>query len=130
MPDYRIGAAHEETILVGDEHAITFLGPGGPRVLSTPRMIGFMEATCRNLLLGMLDPGHDSVGTHVDVYHRAAARMGSTVVFRAELTAVEKRRARFRVAAMMGETLIGECTHERAVIEVKRFKERVDGQSA
>ncbi len=127
MAEIRIGAERDETIVVGNEHAITFLGPEGPRVLSTPRMIAFMEGTCRNLVLGMLDAGHDTVGTHVNVYHRAAAPMGATVKFSARLTGVEKRRVSFEVQAVMGETVIGEGTHERAVIEVSRFKERVQG---
>jgi fluoroacetyl-CoA thioesterase len=126
MADYQIGAVREETIVVGNEHAITFLGPEGPRVLSTPRMIGMMESTCRNLALGMLDPGHDTVGTHVNVYHRAAAPMGSSVMFRAELTGLNNRRVEFAVKATMGETVIGEGTHERAVIDVRRFKQRVE----
>jgi predicted thioesterase len=127
MADYRIGATRDETIVVGHDHAITFLGPEGPRVLSTPRMIGMMEGTCRNLVLGMLDAGFDTVGTHVDVYHRAAAPMGSTVLFHAELTAVNDRRVQFSVKATMGEKVVGEGAHERAVIEVSRFKERVEG---
>ena len=127
MADFRIGATREETITVSNDHAITFLGPEGPRVLSTPRMIGFMEGTCRNLVLGMLDAGNDTVGTHVNVYHRAAAPMGSTVRFQAELTGVDRRRAQFAVKALLGDTIVGEGTHERAIIEVKRFKERVSG---
>ncbi len=126
MAEYKIGTVREETIAVGNEHAITFLGPEGPRVLSTPRMIGFMEGTCRNLVLSMLDPGHDTVGTHVNVHHRAAAPMGSTVCFRAELTAVNNRRIEFSVKATMGEKTIGDGTHERAVIDVRKFKERVE----
>ena len=127
MAEYRIGATREEVVVVGNDHAITFLGPEGPRVLSTPRMIGMMEGACRNLVLGMLDPGHDTVGTHVNVYHRAAAPMGSTVTFEAELTAVNKRRVEFKVTAKMGDRVIGEGTHERAIIDVRRFKERVEG---
>ena len=132
MAEILIGAEREETIVVGNEHAITFLGPEGPRVLSTPRMIAFMEGTSRNLVLSMLDPGHDTVGTHVNVYHRAAAPMGSTVKFTAKLTGVDKRRMQFDVKAVMnsatlGDVVIGEGTHERAVIEVARFKERVQG---
>jgi predicted thioesterase len=127
MADYRIGATREETVVVGNDHAITFLGPEGPRVLSTPRMIGMMEGTCRNLVLGMLDPGHDTVGTHVNVYHRSAAPMGSTVVFHAELTAVNKRRVEFRVTAKQGDRIVGEGTHERAIIHIGQFKQRVEG---
>jgi len=128
MADYQIGASREETIVVGNDHATTFLGPEGPRVLTTPKMIGFMEGTSRNLVLKMLDAGQDTVGTHVNVYHRKAAPMGSTVTFSAQLTGVvNERRLEFAVKAMMGETVIGEGTHERAVIEVRRFKERVEG---
>jgi predicted thioesterase len=127
MADYQIGAVRDETIVVGNDHAITFLGPEGPRVLSTPRMIGMMEGTCRNLVLGMLDPGHDTVGTHVNVYHRAAAPMGSSVVFHAELTEVNKRRVQFSVKATMGDKIIGEGTHERAIIDIRQFKEKVEG---
>jgi predicted thioesterase len=38
---------------------------------------------------------------------------------------VNERRAEFNVKAMMGETVIGEGTHQRAIIEVKAFKDRV-----
>lgn len=112
-------------MVVDDEHAITFLGPAGPRVLSTPRMILAMERTCRDLVFPMLESGHDTVGTHVNVWHRKAAPMGAGVVFYAELTGVNKRRVEFSVRALMGETVVGEGTHERAIIEVRRFDDRV-----
>jgi predicted thioesterase len=125
MPDYRIGAAREESVVVGNDHVITFLGADGPRVLSTPRMIGCMEGACRNLILGMLEPGYDTVGTHVNVYHLAAAPMGATVLFQAQLKAVKERRAEFDVKALMGETVVGYGTHQRAIIEIRYFKDRV-----
>ncbi|MCU1330723.1 MAG: Thioesterase superfamily [Bryobacterales bacterium] len=121
MASFEIGAGIEQTVVVEDEYAIKFLGPNGARVLSTPRMIGLMERACRDLMLPMLDPGQDTVGTHVNVYHRKAAPMGSTVIFTAQLTAVERRRAQFNVKAMMGTVVIGEGTHERAIIEVSSF---------
>jgi fluoroacetyl-CoA thioesterase len=51
----------------------------------------------------MLDAGHDTVGTHVNVSHLAAAPMGATVVFASELLAVNKRRVEFRVSARLGD---------------------------
>src|SRR5271168_3240925 len=71
MADIKINAKREETVEVGNDNAISFLGPEGPRVLGTPHMIGFMERTCRNLVLEMLDEGFDTVGTHVNVSHCA-----------------------------------------------------------
>jgi fluoroacetyl-CoA thioesterase len=125
MADYRIGAKREDVVDVGNDNAIKFLGPDTARVLSTPQMILFMERTSRNLILPMLDPGHDTVGTHVNVWHRAAAPMGSKVTFFAELISVDNRRAEFRVEARIGEKIIGEGSHQRAIIEIARFAEKV-----
>jgi len=125
MADYQIGAKREEVVEVGNDSAIRFLGLEGTRVLSTPQMILCMERNCRNLILSMVDPGHDTVGTHVNVWHRAAAPMGSKVTFFAELLAVNNRRAEFKVEARLGEKIVGEGTHQRAIIEVARFAEKV-----
>jgi len=100
MPELRFGATRDETVTVGHENAITFLGQEGPRVLSTPHMIGYMERTCRNLALSMLEPGNDTVGTHVNV-------------------------SNFKVSARCGETIVGEGEHQRAIIHVKSFASRV-----
>jgi fluoroacetyl-CoA thioesterase len=125
MPELRFGASRAETVTVGNENAITFLGAEGPRVLSTPHMIGYMERTCRNLALSMLEPGHDTVGTHVNVSHCAAAPMGASVTFHAELVSAVKNRVNFKVSARCGEAIIGEGEHQRAIIEVKSFASRV-----
>jgi len=125
MPELRFGAKREETVTVGNENAITFLGKDAPRVLSTPHMIGYMERTCRNLALSMLETGYDTVGTHVNVSHRAAAPIGAVVTFHAELVNAEKNRLNFRVSARSGETVIGEGEHQRAIVNVKSFASRV-----
>jgi fluoroacetyl-CoA thioesterase len=90
--------------------AINFLGMEGARVLSTPHMIGFMERTSRNTVLPLLDAGYDTVGTHVNVAHLAAAPMG---------------RVEFRVEAWDEKEKIGEGTHERAIINVAKFATRL-----
>jgi fluoroacetyl-CoA thioesterase len=116
-----IGAVHEEKQEVTSDIAIDFLGLKGARVLSTPNMILGLERTSRNLVLPMLDPGHDSVGTHVNVFHLAATPMGMTVTFRAEVTSVEDRRVNFKVEAFDAKQKIGEGTHQRAIVNVERF---------
>jgi fluoroacetyl-CoA thioesterase len=125
MADYQIGAKREEVVEVANDNAIRFLGTEGARVLSTPQMILSMERACRNLILSMLDPGHDTVGTHVNVWHRAAAPLGAKVIVFAELLAVNDRRAEFRVEARLGEKIVGEGTHQRAIIDTARFAEKV-----
>src|SRR5450755_3137255 len=121
MANIPIGTAGEETLLVTGEVAIDFLGVEGGRVLSTPHMILYMERTCRQTVFPLLDPGYDTVGTHVNVAHLAAAPMGMTVTFRAEVTGVSERRVQFRVEAWDEKEKIGEGTHERGIINVAKF---------
>lgn len=128
MAEIPIGTKGEQKLLVTSEVAIDFLGLDGPRVLSTPHMIGYMERTCRDAVLPLLDPGHDTVGTHVDVSHLAAAPMGMMVTFHAEVTGVADRRIQFRVEAFDEKEKIGEGTHERAIINVAKFAARMAGK--
>jgi fluoroacetyl-CoA thioesterase len=125
MDEIRIGATRVETHTVADEDVITFLGPGGARVLSTPRMILFMERTCRNLVAEMLPDGLATVGMHVNIWHTAAAREGTGVAYKAELIKATSRRCEFRVEARAGDKLIGEGTHLRAVTDMSRFAKSV-----
>ena len=86
MANIPIGTKAESQILVTNEVAIDFMGTEGARVLSTPHMIGYMERTCRDTVLPLLDAGCDTVGTHVNVWHVAAAPIGMSVTFTAEIT--------------------------------------------
>ena len=119
-----VGARSERLVEVTPEIAINFLGDGSARVLSTPQMIGFMERTCRDMVLSMLPPGFDTVGTHVDVFHLAAAPVGESVLFTAEITQAGARRVDFRVEAWRGEEKVGEGAHERAIIDKAKFAAR------
>jgi len=125
MANIPIGARGEKKLLVTNETAIAFLGLEGPRVLSTPHMIGYMELTSRDAVLPHLDAGFDTVGTHVDVYHLAAAPIGAVVTFTAEVAAVDGRRIHFRVEAWDEKEKIGEGTHERAIVNVAKFATRL-----
>ena len=125
MANIPIGAKGEFQMLVTSEVAITFLGTEGTRVLSTPHMIGFMEMTCRNTVLPLLDAGYDTVGTHVNVAHLAAAPIGMSVTFTVEVIGVDGRRVEFRVEARDEKEKIGEGTHVRAIINVAKFATRL-----
>lgn len=125
-----LGVNHEENLQVTEEMAISFLGPGAARVLSTPHLIGFLEMTSRNLIKQFVEPGEDSVGTLVNIRHLAATPIGMQVRLRAEIVSVEGRRVMCRVDAWDDREKIGEGTHERFVIDVARFGLRVRAKSA
>jgi fluoroacetyl-CoA thioesterase len=130
MAEIPVGARHEEVILVTGDIAIDFLGLEGARVLSTPSMILWMEKTCRNLLMQYVEAGYDSVGTEVNVKHLAAAPLGASVTFRAEVLAVNERRITFRVEAADEKEKIGEGTHERTIINIARFASKMAAKFA
>jgi predicted thioesterase len=125
MHNIVIGTKAEKRVLVTAENAISFLGAEGPRVLATPNMIGLMERACRDTVLPQLETGYDTVGTHVNVFHLAAAPIGATVNITAEITEVVERRVEFRVEAWDEKEKIGEGTHQRAIINVAKFAARM-----
>ncbi len=124
------GANHEENLVVTEEMAIRFLGLDAARVLSTPHLIAFLEMASRNLIKRFLEPGEDSVGTLVNVRHLAATPIGMHLRLRSEILSVEGRRVMCRVDAWDDREKVGEGTHERFVIDVARFGERIRDKSA
>jgi len=125
MSDIQNGIKGEEKLLVTTEVAIDFLGLPDARVLSTPNLIQHLEITARNSIMPHLDQGHDSVGTHVNVAHLAAAPMGCVVTFRSEVIKVDGRRVTFQVEASNNHEKIAEGTHERAIVDIARFAAKV-----
>lgn len=124
MSNIPIGTIREYKTRVTSDITISFMGVDDARVLSTPEMIRLMERTCRDAVLPLLDAGHDTVGTHVNVFHRASAPMGSSVTFTAEVLGVNERRIQFRVEAATEKEKVGEGTHERTIVNVARFAAR------
>ncbi len=122
FPDGLIG---EASIVVSNEVTARHLGSGAVAVFATPEMVRLMERAAVNGLAPHLARGQQSVGTMVNVKHLAATPLGATVTARAELLSVEGRRLLFKVSAHDGTDLIGEGTHERALIDLAKFEQRV-----
>ena len=91
-------------------------------VLSTPSMIGLIEGTCLESVTAHLEDGEVTVGTHVCVSHRGAAFEGEEVVVRTRLTTVDRRRLTFAVEVHSPRECISDGTHERAVVDVSRYR--------
>jgi fluoroacetyl-CoA thioesterase len=115
----------DATVVVSPEVTARHLGSGAVAVFATPEMVRLMERAAVNGLAPYLAPGQQSVGTMVNVKHLAATPLGATVTARAELVAVEGRRLMFKVSAHDGTDLIGEGTHERALIDLAKFEQRM-----
>jgi fluoroacetyl-CoA thioesterase len=112
-------------IHVGVEQTAPSIGSGKVPVLATPVMINVIEAAALAAVEHLLPPGHQSLGIHLDVRHFAATPIGMHVEATAELTAVEGRTLSFKVEARDDKEAIGGGTHERVVVNVARFDERI-----
>jgi predicted thioesterase len=125
-----IGCEGRAELIVAEAHTAPRVGSGRVHVLATPVMINLMEAAALDAVEAMLPDGHQSLGIRLDVSHHAATPVGMRVVATARLIGVEGRRLRFSVEAQDEKELIGEGTHERVVVNVARFDERVQRKLA
>jgi fluoroacetyl-CoA thioesterase len=117
-------------LVVGPEHTAPFVGSGRIAVLATPVMINLIEAAALAAVEHLLPAGHQSLGIHLDVSHVAATPVGLRVTASAEVLRVEGRTATFRVEARDDYEVIGGGTHQRVVVSVARFDERVQRKLA
>lgn len=125
-----VGLKGTTELLVGEEHTAPRIGSGRVHVLATPVMINLIEAAALAAVEHLLPPGHQSLGTHLDVSHVAATPVGVRVTAEAEVTAIDGRLITFRVAAHDEIDLIGDGTHQRVVVNLERFDKRVQEKIA
>jgi predicted thioesterase len=130
MRQIPLGARGTATLRVQPEHlANRFKDAILPQVLATPVMILIMENAALNAIRRFLEAGESAVGTAVDVKHLAATPVGHEVHATAEVVGVEGRRVDFKVSASDGEEEIGKGTHQRIVIDLRSFNERLANKS-
>ena len=121
----RPGLTGTAELIVAAEHTAPFVGSGRIAVLATPVMINVIEAAALKAVEHLLPAGYQSLGIHLDVRHFAATPVGLRVTATAEVVAVEGRTITFRVEVHDEREPIGGGTHERVVVSVARFDERV-----
>jgi fluoroacetyl-CoA thioesterase len=124
------GLTGTATLVVGPEHTAPKVGSGMIAVLATPVMINLIEAATLNAFEALLPAGHQSLGIHLDVRHTAATPVGMRVTATSELTAIDGRTLTFKVEARDEREVIGGGTHQRVVVNVARFDERVQKKLA
>ena len=128
MPDLsklRPGLRGEASLIVGEEHTAPRIGSGAIHVLATPVMINVIEGAALAAVERLLPAGHQSLGTVLNVRHVAATPVGMRVTATATVQRVEGRTIYFTVEARDERELIGDGTHERVVVNVEKFDQRV-----
>ena len=119
-----LGVRGESEQTIEFEHTLTYHNKALPPVYSTPHMIALMEFAAFNALQPFADAGEVSVGTAINIEHRAPTGIGAKVKAEAVLESVQKRFYVFRVSAHNGVEEIGRGTVTRAFINMTKFAER------
>ena len=112
-------------LVVRPEHTAPRVGSGRIAVLATPVLINVIEAAALACVEHLLPDGYQSLGIHLDVRHFAATPVGMRVMASAELTGAEGRTLSFQVEARDEREAIGDGRHQRVVVNVARFDQRV-----
>jgi predicted thioesterase len=125
LPLVKPGSRGSTELVVGEQHTAPSIGSGKVRVLATPVMINLFEAAALAAVEHLLPAGYQSLGTHLDVRHIAATPVGMKVTATARVVSVDGRNIKFAVEAKDEKDVIGDGTHERVVVNVAKFDQRV-----
>ena len=123
-----VGIKGDYTFVVTKEMLATAMGSGTVDVFATPAMIARMEDAATRSVMPHLEEGQATVGTHVDVRHLDATPEGMKVSIHTELVEINAngKFLTFQVEARDERGVIGSGIHERAIINVSRFMEKVN----
>jgi len=126
--DIPIGARGEASESVAFEHTLTSHRPELPPVYSTPDMIRLMETAAFRALQPYCEGDEITVGTSINVEHRAASGIGAMIKAEAVLESFDGRFYILRVTAHDGTQEIGRGTVGRAVVSVGKFLAKMTGK--
>ncbi len=119
--DIPIGTRGKTEETVEFKHTLTAHHPELPPVYSTPDMIRLMETAAFQALQPYCEGDEITVGTSINIEHRAASGIGSRIKAEAMLESFDGRFFILRVTARDDKQEIGRGTVRRAVVSVSKF---------
>lgn len=120
-----IGLKHTSSLVVTDAVTALQMGSGDLAVLATPAMMALMENAAMLAVKEELPEGSTTVGGHIASSHLKPSKVGDTITAQAEVTKVDGKKIEFKVAAYCGDTLLGEGTHLRFIVDREKFMSRL-----
>jgi fluoroacetyl-CoA thioesterase len=120
-----VGARGEAAETVEFKHTLTSHHPELPAVYSTPDMIRLMETAAFHALQPYCEGDEITVGTSINIEHRAASGVGANIKAEAVLESFDGRFYTLRVTARDEKEEIGRGTVGRAVVSISKFLEKM-----
>ena len=124
-----VGARGEATEAVEFKHTLAAHHPQLPPVYSTPDMIRLMEIAAFRALQPYCEGDEITVGTSINIQHRAASGIGAQVKADAVLESFDGRFYTLRVTARDDKQEIGRGTVGRAMVSVGKFLSKMSDRS-
>ena len=122
------GIKGEVKEIVSENNSAAAMKSGELNVYATPSMIALMEQAAYKSVAGELEEGMGTVGTLMNVSHISATPLGPEVTAKTELIEIDRKRLVFHVEAFDERGKIGEGTHERFIIDNRKFQEKTDNK--
>ena len=123
-----IGLTNSLEDTVTEKNTALALGSGSLKVFSTPAMIRLIESAAAELVEKNLSPELTSVGISLDVKHTAPTPIGLKVRAEVKIVSVDGRKIIFEVAAFDERGEIGRGSHERFIVDRKKFQTKADAK--
>lgn len=119
------GLQHTSQLTVTEAVTAAKMGSGDMPVLATPAMMALMENAAMLAVADHLPEGCTTVGGHIASSHLKPSKLGDIVTATATVTHAEDKKIEFKVEARCGDTLLGEGTHLRFIVERNKFMSRL-----
>ena len=126
--DIKIGSVAKKQELVTENNTAARFASGTALVYATPALIGLMEGAAVAAIGDQLPADYSTVGIHLDVSHLAATPIGLTVTATATLIRVDGKKLYFTVTADDDKGIIGKGTHERFIVDSKKFMAKAEAK--
>ncbi len=127
--ELKIGFRGEAEEMVTAENTAEVLGSGSLAVYATPAMICLIEKAAATLAQKHLPEGWTSVGISLQIKHKAPTPIGMKVRAEAEIIGIDGRKITYSVRVFDGKDEVGSGTHERFIVESKKFQNKADGKA-
>jgi 2-hydroxychromene-2-carboxylate isomerase/predicted thioesterase len=121
MKPVQSGISTTFEIVPGAGDTASAVGNAGIDVVATTALILFIEKASDDLVTPYYEPGEATVGTRIEVDHRAPARPGAPLRVTARLEQIRGRRLMFANEVRQDATVVMKGFHHRSLVRMRDF---------
>ena len=121
----KVGLKHTSEQTVSEAQTAVQLGSGDMPVLATPAMMALMENAAMLAVADELPNGCTTVGGYIESSHLKPSKIGDKITATAEVTRIDGKKIEFKISAYSGDTMLGEGTHLRFIVDQERFMSKI-----